>query len=289
VDDLVTIAIPVFNGKPYLAEALSCALGQTYPNIEILVCDDGSTDGSSELAESVLSRGSVPYRVICGERLGMVENWNRCCREAKGVFVKLLFHDDLLEPDCVEKLVSLMSDPEVVFAYSARRVFGEPDQLAGKTYRHVRKSIEQAFYPTQAVEGVRLLRRPSLFCGAINKIGEPSVALLRKSCFERLGGFDPWMGQLADIELFYRWMCFGKVACCAEPLCAFRIHSRQMTSVLRDEENSYFERFQTRLRGLPVHPWVRAQLACRFVGNSAARRYPPLLALWRRLRGRERW
>ena len=217
----------------------------------------------------------------------MVANWNRACRESRGEFVKLLFHDDLIAPDSVENLVPLMDDPEVVYAYSPRRVFHTEPQLDASgedTYRAVHQSIQDAWQPPSEIWSGRLLLGWSkLLTGALNKIGEPTVALYRKSCFQTLGAFDPSMGQFADVELFYRWACYGKLGYYPRPLARFRVHSKQMTSQLKSHGNLYLDRFYRRLSGFPIAHSTRIRLQSRFMVQALGRKYPRARALKRRL------
>ncbi len=100
VRPLVSICIPTFNGARWIRECLTSALAQSYQPIEILVVDDGSTDGTVELVQSLKDERT---RVIVNEQnQGMVHCWNKCIELARGEFVKFLFQDDVLYPDCTE-------------------------------------------------------------------------------------------------------------------------------------------------------------------------------------------
>src|SRR5690348_2585773 len=96
---LVTICIPTFNGMAYLESALASALNQTYKNIEVLICDDGSTDGTVAFAKKQIDKRIRFIQHAKGE--GMVANWNYCLQEARGIWIKLLFQDDILHVDCI--------------------------------------------------------------------------------------------------------------------------------------------------------------------------------------------
>jgi glycosyltransferase involved in cell wall biosynthesis len=96
-EPLVSIVIPCFNGARWLSEAIDSALGQTWPHVEVIVVDDGSTDGSLAIAASYRDR----IRTTTQERLGAGTARNLGLRLAEGRFVKFLDADDALLPDCV--------------------------------------------------------------------------------------------------------------------------------------------------------------------------------------------
>jgi glycosyltransferase involved in cell wall biosynthesis len=119
---LVSILVPVYNGERWLGRALDSALAQTHADIEVLVGDDCSTDGSRALAAAY---AAVDPRVRllddAGRNHGAPDNQVRLHREARGAFVKPLLQDDLLAPDCVATLLApLLADEQIVLATSKR-------------------------------------------------------------------------------------------------------------------------------------------------------------------------
>jgi glycosyltransferase involved in cell wall biosynthesis len=101
---LVTIAIPTFNrAEGYLSEALESALGQTYSNLEILVSDNCSTDGTKALVTSI-SDPRLRY-VRHEQNIGQRKNYAFCFEQAKGAYVLLLHDDDTVDDDFVSTCV----------------------------------------------------------------------------------------------------------------------------------------------------------------------------------------
>jgi glycosyltransferase involved in cell wall biosynthesis len=96
---LISILIPCYNAEPWIAETLESALGQTWPNKEIIVVDDGSSDGSFSILERFCSRG---IKVISQENQGASTARNRALREARGDYIQFLDADDLLAPNKIE-------------------------------------------------------------------------------------------------------------------------------------------------------------------------------------------
>lgn len=103
----VSVILPAFDAADSLPRALGSALGQTLVDLEVIVADDGSTDGTADLAESVARRdGRV--RVLRADRnAGAAAARNRAFAAARGDWLALLDADDFLAPDRLERLVAL--------------------------------------------------------------------------------------------------------------------------------------------------------------------------------------
>jgi len=100
MDKSVSILIPCFNAEKYLNAAIESAMAQTWPNKEIIVVNDGSTDGSGEILEKFRARG---VKVLHQSNTGQCAAANRAFAESKGGYVKFFDADDVLSPDCIEK------------------------------------------------------------------------------------------------------------------------------------------------------------------------------------------
>lgn len=107
----VTIAVPTRNRAEYLRLSIASALAQTYPDIEVLVSDNVSTDHTQQVLASFSD--DLRVRVIRQSAgLSMVENWNACLSAASGKYFLLLSDDDLLEPTAIEEMVAAYEDSE---------------------------------------------------------------------------------------------------------------------------------------------------------------------------------
>lgn len=102
---LVSIIIPCHNSARWLAEALESALAQTWSTVEIIVVDDGSTDGSGAVAQGFAARG---VQVVSQPNQGAAAARNTGLRQARGAYVQFLDADDLLAPDKLERQVRLL-------------------------------------------------------------------------------------------------------------------------------------------------------------------------------------
>ena len=91
---LVSIGIPTFNRQLLLKRAIESALAQTYPNLEIIVSDNASTDGTQHYLSSL--NDERLKTIVNSENLGMVANWDKCLAAAKGEYFLLMSDDDAL-------------------------------------------------------------------------------------------------------------------------------------------------------------------------------------------------
>ncbi len=124
---LVSVVIPVFNGTNYLAEAIESVLEQTYPAIEIIVVDDGSTDGTWDLIQSFGDR----VRGIRKPNGGVASAMNRGIREAAGRHIAWLSHDDLFLPEKLARQVRFLQESDGFAAcYTDYRIIGPDGRCA---------------------------------------------------------------------------------------------------------------------------------------------------------------
>lgn len=118
----VSILIPVFNRKAYIAECIQSALDQTFTDFEIIVVDNASDDGTWEICQK-FAEADQRVRTFRNEsNVGPVRNWIRCAQEAKGALSKILFSDDCLEANCLSEMVPKLDDPDVALVYCAARI-----------------------------------------------------------------------------------------------------------------------------------------------------------------------
>ena len=102
----VTVFIPVYNREHYISEAIESILTQSFPNFELLLVDDGSTDRSVEVLRSY---DDARIRVVCNEHnLGIPQTRNRGLELARGVYIALLDSDDQACPDRLIKQVAFL-------------------------------------------------------------------------------------------------------------------------------------------------------------------------------------
>ena len=105
---LVSIIIPMYNSVKYIATSIESALNQTWPNKEIIVVDDGSTDNSLEIARAFETKGTV--KVIAQQNSGSAAARNKGGKCSNGDYIQYLDADDLLAPDKIELQLNLLNE-----------------------------------------------------------------------------------------------------------------------------------------------------------------------------------
>ncbi len=117
---LVSIIIPVYNRERYIEQTIRCALDQSYPNIEVVVVDNCSTDRSWEIITRIAQHEPKLniHQNHCN--LGPIANWQIGAKLAKGIYGKILWSDDLMAPNFIERCVSVLTN-EIGFVFSSVR------------------------------------------------------------------------------------------------------------------------------------------------------------------------
>ncbi|WP_282153578.1 glycosyltransferase family A protein [Ruegeria atlantica] len=110
-----------YNHARYSAAAINSIAQQNYPNIEIIVVDDGSTDGNDKVIEATLKNCGRPYKFLRQENTGRIAmNLNRGLSQANGEYVSMFSLDDILLPDCIaQKMEMLAADPNLAFVVNS--------------------------------------------------------------------------------------------------------------------------------------------------------------------------
>ena len=228
---LVSICIPTYNGAKYLAQCLQSAQAQTWTNVEIVLVDDGSTDNTAHLAQAI-AHGDPRVRVFRNDRnLGLVGNWNRCVNLARGEWIKYLFQDDWLEPDCVERMLAVARRPMIF----CRRdfAFEETEPYLRQIYqRHLGElSIEGEFGCETTDVSAEQMQEAVLRHLHTNILGEPTACMFHRSVFERFGPFDSRLVQLCDVEHAFRVGVNTGLSYTPATLAHFRVHSGSTTQI----------------------------------------------------------
>lgn len=218
----------------HLEEALASIESQDYPNLEVVFSDDGSTDGTLERIREFAAASRFEVKLLRHQHTSLAGNWNNCVANASGVYIKFLFQDDLMQPNCISIMMELaVRDSEVALVFSPREIVFEGVKDESSPAWKIAQScavLHTGWSDLREVqEGLTLLADPALLDGVWNKIGEPSIVLLKKQALIDVGGFDPNLCQLIDLDMWYRLMTVGKVGFVDEPLSSFRIHDKQLS------------------------------------------------------------
>ncbi len=251
---LVSILIPTYNGEAFITEALQSAFSQTYPNLEIIISDDNSTDNTLNIVQTIQRNSNFNLGVFTHPNYGLVGNLNFCMKQARGKYIKFLFQDDLLEPNCIEAMVNLAeTDANIGLVFSRRNIIiasgSESNPSCQAAYRGT-KDLHQKWSKLQSLQsGQTLLADPKCLQGTPNKIGEPTTVLIPKSVIDKLGSFDATLQQLLDVDLWFRILGRYNVGFIDQPLSCLRIHSGQQTqkNISKGQNIKDYQRFYQKL------------------------------------------
>ena len=126
--ELVSIIIPVYNTEKYIQETVESVLNQTYKNIEIIAVNDGSSDQSLQILESLKSKSSIKIIIHNQSNQGQTKSRNNGVELAKGKFLLFLDSDDRIDPTYIEKCVTLLNQKKSIDLVYTKTCFFDQKQ-----------------------------------------------------------------------------------------------------------------------------------------------------------------
>lgn len=203
---LVSVIIASYNHAPYIEASILSVLQQSYPNIELLVVDDGSRDDSVSRIEALQAIHGFDFRSQANK--GLSRTLNETIARAKGSLIAPFGSDDIMLPGRIAAQVAYMVDkPEVGICAGDIQTIDATGQPSGKDRDLPQRRLD--------FEDVFLDRKP----------GAPAPTLLfRREALERVGGFDPEV-RLEDLMIELKITRAGYfIDILAEPLALYRVH-----------------------------------------------------------------
>ena len=198
---IVSVIIPCYNGEAFLQETIESALAQTYPAVEIIVVDDGSTDRSGAIAQA------LPVRYIQQPNSGLTPSRNRGVRESRGSFIVFLDADDRLKPDAIEiGMKVLLQHPECAMTVGDHLLISS----SGSFLAPSRKACLAASHYEALLQS--------------NFIEMISSVIFRKSVLQAVGGFDTQLRVAEDYELYLRIAREYTLCCHPAVVAEYRLH-----------------------------------------------------------------
>jgi glycosyltransferase involved in cell wall biosynthesis len=223
---VVTVCVPTYNGDAYLDRCLEAITGQTYPNLDILVVDNQSTDASAERLARWRSRDERLRVVVNDRNIGLVPNRNRCIELAKGEWIKFMDVDDLLAPTAIERLLEAAGSSHRMAI--CRRLFHYVD--VDETQRELMEREVRRYEVRELLPGRRYITPEEVAWLALeyrgrNFVGEPTAVMMHRSVFDEFGSFNEDLVQIPDLEYWLRVGLHTGIAYVDEPLSFFRVHN----------------------------------------------------------------
>jgi len=160
----VSVGLAVFNGEDYIDEAIASLLAQTFEDFELIISDNASTDRTEEICRKYAAVDSRVRYSRNAENIGGVNNENLTFRLARGEFFRLAAHDDVCEPELLERCVEVLEQrPDVVLCHSAMVSIDADGTRLGVRYGeegtaerpHERfRQLSYRYYPCEATYGL---------------------------------------------------------------------------------------------------------------------------------------
>jgi len=231
----ISICIPTYNGSEYIEECLDSVLEQSYEKFEVLIVDDCSNDNTLEIANTYAEKDSR-IRVVKNEKnLGLVGNWNKCIQLAQGEWIKFVFQDDLIESQCLEKMIAVADNDHPFIICRRDFVFndvsGEVIQIYQKFLTEL--SMDEVFDGKTDISANDIINAQLRMVGRSfhrNFFGEPTSTLLHRDLFKKFGLFNPALIQKCDLEYWLRIGVNVGIRYIPETLAHFRVHSGATTA-----------------------------------------------------------
>jgi GT2 family glycosyltransferase len=211
---LISVVIPAYNQGAFLAEAVSSALAQTHPDVEVIVVDDGSTDDTPAVLRAFADRPNVT--VIRQPNAGLPAARNRGLAAARGAYVCFLDSDDAILPAHLERLAGpLDADPAIGFSYCDVQMVDADGTPSGTfSVGESRRVVSGDIFESLLIGGYF----------------PPHTVLVRHRLLEELGAFDLALGGHADYELWLRLTASGARAFYVnERLARYRVYAASMS------------------------------------------------------------
>lgn len=205
---LVSAVIPVYNGERFVGDAIRSVLEQSYPSVECVVVDDGSTDST----ETVVAGFGSQVRFVRQQNAGVAAARNRGIEASGGDHAAFLDADDVWIADKIERQMELLSrDPGLGLVCTGLRVVDTDLRPL---------SVMRPPSPEDALTNSLLLSPPV--------VSVAQTALIPRSVLERVGSFDERLSTSADTDLACRIAMSFPIGCIDEPLVLYRQHEEQM-------------------------------------------------------------
>ena len=185
---LVSVLIPCFNAAPYVGAAIESVLAQTYAPIEVIVVDDGSTDGSAAVVETFRGRGVT---VITQANAGQCAAANRALAAARGELIKFFDADDLMATDMIERQVARIGSRRDAIAMSEWARFRDNADTA----RFDRLPMYRDADPIDWLTSEWLGGEPMMQC---------AIWLIPRNLLEKSGTWNERLSLINDFEFFSR-------------------------------------------------------------------------------------
>ena len=213
MNDLISIVLPVYNGAKYLRESIDSVLAQTYPNWELLIVDDRSSDETPAIAQEYARRDARIRYYRNEENLRLPRNLNKGFSLTKGDYLTWTSDDNRYRPEALEMMHNALVCSGAQFVYCSMDIIDENDNLI-ETYIAKKGSQKQIV--------------------GFNVVG--ACFLYTRKVYEAVGDYDHEMILVEDYDYWQRIAMRFETVAIEQVLYDYRRHSGALTSTMRKEQ-----------------------------------------------------
>jgi glycosyltransferase involved in cell wall biosynthesis len=203
---LISVIMPCHNAAPYVQEAVLSVLGQSYPELELIVVDDGSTDDSARIVEALLASHPDRIKLLRQNQAGPYPARNLGLSHAHGAFVAFLDADDWWREDCLEQLWNKLNASGTDLVYCGWQNVGD---YAVNAEPYVPPAYEEADAVAAFLKGcpwpihAALIRRDVL--DAVHGFSERCFSAMDYDLWLRILAHTQKIARVPEVLAFYRW------------------------------------------------------------------------------------
>lgn len=261
---LVSVLIPAYNHENYIQETIESIINQTYPNIELIILDDGSKDKTWEKITELKPKCEnrfVKIHFETKQNEGTCITLNKLLKLSSGEFVYIIASDDLAKPQAIEKEVKFLQDnPDYALAVGDNEYVDSMGKQIFRTQKAFTSNIKNAKYKTvkEFLSSKLKIDFLSDDFGSYKTLYKenyiPNGYLIRKNIFETIGNFTK-NAPLEDFWLMLQISKYKKMKYIDEILFSYRIHDtntignstrmRELTTQTRNYEQKLLEKYLT--------------------------------------------
>lgn len=222
----LSVCVPTYCGGAFIEESLVSIASQGFPNLQIIVCDDLSTDNTLQTVRTVSKRYPEAEWVIKENpvRLGMAKNWNACVALADGEFIKMMGQDDLLLPGCLAEQARILTEHPSVSIVASRRII---INSTGAEILRAPSPFEHGYLAGQAA-AVRCI------LSGTNTIGDPVAMMSRTSLVRQSGCFDASFRYCPDVAMIMQLLALGDFYFDSVSRVGYRVHAAAVGNSSQD-------------------------------------------------------
>lgn len=211
----VSVILPVYDGEKYLAEAIDSVLAQTFSDWELIIVNDGSTDGSGEIIDRYV-KGDPRIRAFYQENSGQSSARNFGAQESTADYVAFIDQDDRFWPTKLQKTISFFERrPDYGMVYSDFDLIDRKGRVfTASTLTSGRPPLPPGTHPKYSL--LEFLRGDAFIL--------PGASVIRRELFRSIGGFDPRLSGYEDDDLFLRIFQRARMHFLKEALLQWRVY-----------------------------------------------------------------